>query len=120
MTAAGWIEIAVFLAVLTALTAPMGAYLARVYRGDVNFLGWVERPLLRMLGDRATRGQDWKAYAKSILIFSALFWLLLYLILRTQSLHPWNPLGLTSTTWDNAFNTAGIAAPGPGANSPRG
>jgi K+-transporting ATPase ATPase A chain len=106
MTAAGWIEIVFFLAVLTALTAPMGAYLARVYRGDVNFLGWVERPLMRLLGDRATRGQDWKAYAKSILIFSALFWLLLYLILRTQSLHPWNPLGLTSTTWDNAFNTA--------------
>jgi potassium-transporting ATPase potassium-binding subunit len=106
MTAAGWIEIVFFLALLTALTAPAGAYLAGVYRGDVRFLARLERPLLRLLGDRATRGQDWKAYAKSILIFSALFWLLLYLILRTQSLHPWNPLGLTSTTWDNAFNTA--------------
>ena len=106
MTAAGWIEIVFFLVVLTALTAPAGAYMAGVFRGDVGYLGWIERPLLRLLGERATRGQDWKAYAKSILIFSGLFWLLLYLILRTQTLHPWNPLGLTSTTWDNAFNTA--------------
>ena len=106
MSAAGWIEIVLFLVVLTALTSPVGAYLARVYRGEMTYLGFVERPLMRMLGPRAARGQDWKAYAKSILIFSFLFWLLLYLILRTQTLHPWNPLNLTSTTWDNAFNTA--------------
>jgi potassium-transporting ATPase potassium-binding subunit len=106
MTVAGWVEIVLFLAVLTALTAPVGAYMARVYRGEMTYLGFVERPLMRMLGQREARGQDWKAYAKSVLVFSLLFWLLLYLILRTQTLHPWNPLGLTSTTWDNAFNTA--------------
>jgi potassium-transporting ATPase potassium-binding subunit len=106
MTVAGWIEILFFLAVLTLLTAPTGAYMAGVFRGEITFLDRVERPLMRLLGDRATRGQDWKAYAKSILIFSALFWLLLYLILRTQTLHPWNPEGLTSTTWDNAFSVA--------------
>ena len=106
MTVAGWIEILFFLAVLTVLTAPMGAYMAGVFRGEITFLGRVERPLMRLLGNRATHGQDWKAYAKSILIFSALFWLLLYLILRTQTLHPWNPEGLTSTTWDNAFSVA--------------
>jgi potassium-transporting ATPase potassium-binding subunit len=106
MTAAGWIEILLYIVLLTALTAPVGAYLARVYRGEMRYLGFVERPLMRMLGPRAARGQDWKAYAKSILVFSLLSWLLLYLILRTQTLQPWNPLGLTSTTWDNAFNTA--------------
>ena len=39
-------------------------------------------------------------------MFSALFWLALYLILRTQTLHPWNPQGFHSGTWDLSFNTA--------------
>ena len=37
------------------------------------------------------KGQDWKAYAKSLIIFSLAGWLLLYLILRTQTL--WNCTG---------------------------
>ena len=40
-----------------------------------------------------------------MLVFSAVFWGLLYLILRTQGIHPWNPLGLGSGTWDVSFNT---------------
>ena len=36
----------------------------------------------------------------------ALFWLALYLILRTQTLHPFNPEGFHSGTWDLTFNTA--------------
>ena len=54
----------------------------------------------------AARGQDWKAYARSLLVLSGLFWLALYLILRTQTLHPWNPQGFRSGTWDVTFNTA--------------
>ena len=38
------------------------------------------------------KGQDWKAYAKSLIIFSLAGWLLLYFILRTQTL--WNFTGL--------------------------
>ena len=43
MTAQGWLQIAIYLAVLTALTPVLGAYMARVYRGEVRFLGPVER-----------------------------------------------------------------------------
>ncbi len=49
--------------------------------------------------------QSWKAYAGSVLLFSAASWLLLYLILRTQTLHPFNPDGFHSGTWDLSFNT---------------
>ena len=52
------------------------------------------------------RGQDWKAYGKTLIVFSGLFWLVLYVILRTQTLHPVNPQGFHSAPWDVTFNTA--------------
>ena len=106
MTVSGWIEILLFIAALTALTPLVGGYLARVFRGEVTALGFVERPLYRLLGVDPARGQDWKGYARSVLIFSALFGVMLYLILRTQGIHPWNPQDLSSGTWDESFNTA--------------
>ena len=106
MTASGWVEIALFLLVLTALTPLIGGYMARVFTDEVGFLGFVERPLYRVLGVQRERGQDWKAYGRSVLVFSALGFGLLYLVLRTQSVHPFNPQDLSSPTWDLSFNTA--------------
>ena len=106
MTFAGWLEIALFLVILTALTPLVGGYMARVFTGELTTLGFVERPLYRLLGVRPERGQDWKAYARSVLVFSALSFGLLYLVLRTQGLHPFNPRHLSSPTWDVSFNTA--------------
>ena len=54
----------------------------------------------------ARRPQSWKGYAFSVITFSLLSWLLLFLILRTQTLHPLNPNGFHSGTWDLSFNTA--------------
>ena len=101
MTAAGWVEIALYVAILTAITPLLGAYMTRIYRGELA-IGFVERSI-DALGGR--REQDWKAYAKSVLIFSAVFFGVLYLILRTQGIHPWNPQDLDSAPWDVAFNT---------------
>jgi potassium-transporting ATPase potassium-binding subunit len=105
MTVAGWIEILLFVAVLTAITPVLGGYLARVFRGEFNALAFVERPVYRVLGVDPERGQDWKSYARSVLILSVSFGLLLYAILRTQGIHPWNPQDLGSGTWDVSFNT---------------
>ena len=41
-----------------------------------------------------------------MIVFSLVSWLVLYLILRTQTLHPFNPNGFHSGTWDLSFNTA--------------
>jgi K+-transporting ATPase ATPase A chain len=110
VTAAGWSEIALYFVVLTALTPVLGGYMARVYRFEPVFLGRIlgplERGLYRVLRVDPSGGQDWKSYARSVLVFSAVFWGLLYLILRTQGIHPWNPTGLSSGTWDVSFNTA--------------
>src|SRR4051812_774637 len=101
----GWLQIALFLAVLLALTPLIGGYMARVYANERVFLTPLERLFHRVLRTDPGRGQDWKAYARSLLVLSALFWLALYLILRTQTLHPWNPRDFHSGTWDVTFNT---------------
>jgi K+-transporting ATPase ATPase A chain len=105
----GWLQIALFVVVLVALTPLLGGYMARVYANERVFLTPVLAPLERLFyrAIRADtgRGQDWKAYARSLLVFSGLFWLALYLILRTQTLHPFNPQGFHSGTWDVTFNT---------------
>jgi K+-transporting ATPase ATPase A chain len=105
----GWLQIALFVAVLVALTPLLGGYMARLYSGEHVFLtpvlGPVERLSYRVLRVDVSRGQDWKGYARSLLVLSGLFWLALYLILRTQTLHPLNPEGFHSGTWDVTFNT---------------
>src|SRR3954449_6202654 len=106
----GWLQFAVFFALLVALVPLLGGYMARVYTAQRVFLspvlGPVEGLLYRVLGVDVGQGQDWKRYARSLLVFSAVFWLALYAILRTQTLHPFNPQGFHSPTWDVTFNTA--------------
>jgi K+-transporting ATPase ATPase A chain len=87
MTAAGWIEIALYALILTALTPLLGRYMAWVF----------QRP-------HGRPQQDWKAYARSVLVFSAVSFGLLYLILRTQGVQPFNPSGFASAPYDVAFN----------------
>ncbi|UGS38461.1 Potassium-transporting ATPase potassium-binding subunit [Capillimicrobium parvum] len=106
----GWIQIAVFCAMIVAAVPLLGGYMARVFTGErvllTPVLAPVERLLYRILRVDPQRSQGWKSYAGTLIVFSALFWLLLYLILRTQTIHPWNPEGFHSGTWDLSFNTA--------------
>jgi potassium-transporting ATPase potassium-binding subunit len=112
MTAAGWLTIVLFAVILTALAFPLGSYMAAVYSGRRVILSPIfagpERFLYKLLRVDAERQQDWKAYAKSLIIFSLAGWLLLYVILRTQNA-PWvphalNPLGYHSAPWNVAFS----------------
>jgi potassium-transporting ATPase potassium-binding subunit len=108
--AQGWLQIAVFLVVVIALTPPLGAYMARVFRNERVFLtpilGGAERLTYRILRVEPVDDQDWKSYAGCVILFSGLSWLALYLILRTQGVQPLNPAGFDSGPWDVSFNTA--------------
>src|SRR5689334_6786417 len=110
MTLQGWLQISVLFVVLTALTPVVGGYMARVFGNETvaltRVLGPLERLLYRVMRADPERGQDWKGYARSAVVFSLVSWLGLYLILRTQGIHPWNPEGFRSGTWDVSFNTA--------------
>ena len=82
--------------ILTVLAMPLGRYMAAVYADEHTILDPLfrrpERLIYKVMRVDPDRGQDWKAYAKSLIIFSLAGWLLLYLILRTQTL--WNFTGL--------------------------
>ncbi|HEY0344610.1 MAG TPA: potassium-transporting ATPase subunit KdpA, partial [Solirubrobacteraceae bacterium] len=105
----GFVQIAIFCAALVAVMPLLGGYMARVFQDERVFLtpvlGGVERVTYRLLRVDPQRGQDWKAYGTSLIVFSALSWLVLYLILRTQTLHPLNPESFHSAPWDVTVNT---------------
>src|ERR1700756_1811646 len=108
----GWLTIFLFVTVLTVLAMPLGRYMAAVYAGERTFLDPLfltpERVFYKIMRVDPKREQDWKAYAKSLIIFSLFGWLLLYFILRTQTLWNWtglNPQGFHSAPWNVTFNT---------------
>jgi K+-transporting ATPase ATPase A chain len=107
----GWLQIVIYVAVLIALIKPVGIYMARVFTNQRVFLspvvGPIERVTYKVLRVKPeAEGQDWKAYARSVIVFSLFSWLALYLILRTQGIQPFNPEGFHSGPWDLSFNTA--------------
>ena len=111
MTINGWMQIAVFLALILAVTKPLGAFMAKVFGGEKTFLDFAFRPLERLLyrvtGVDETHEMRWTEYAASMLLFSGASMLLLYLIERTQHLLPWlNPQKFAAVLPALAFNTA--------------
>ncbi|HEY4278355.1 MAG TPA: potassium-transporting ATPase subunit KdpA [Conexibacter sp.] len=109
MSVQGWVQIVVFLAVLTAIVPLLGGYMARVYQGErivlARVLGPAERGFYRLMRVDATHEQNWKQYARSVVIFSIASWLLLYLILRLQGSLPFNPSHFGAMPADVTFNT---------------
>ena len=77
MSGVGILQIVVFCVLLVALAYPLGLYMARVFDGQRTFLTPLlapgERLFLRVVSRDGGREQDWKAYAKTVVIFTALF-----------------------------------------------
>ncbi len=110
MTVNGWIQILVFLALVVAVTRPLGGFMTNVFAGERTLLspvlGPVERGLYRLAGVDAKAEQHWVTYAVSMLLFSAAGMLLLYAMQRLQSVLPLNPQDMADVPADLAFNTA--------------
>ncbi len=84
----------------------LGAYMVAVYETRVHFLGFIERPIYRLIGTAPDREQTWKRYATSLLVFSAVFLLLDYLIFRIQGSLPLDPQHLGAVPPALSWNTA--------------
>ena len=111
MTANGWLQIAIFLALILAVTKPMGVFMTRVFNRERTFMDPVLRPIERLI--YRTTGVDenhemrWTEYAFAMLLFSAVSMLLLYLMQRVQGHLPFNPQKFAGVTPEHlAFNTA--------------
>jgi K+-transporting ATPase ATPase A chain len=111
MTLNGWLQIVVFLALIFAITKPLGVFMARVFAGEKTFLDPVLRPIERLIyrvtGVDESHEMRWTEYATTMLVFSAVSMLVLYLIQRIQGMLPFNPQHLAAVTPAHlAWNTA--------------
>jgi potassium-transporting ATPase potassium-binding subunit len=110
MTANGWLQIALFLALILAVTKPLGIFMTRVFNREHTFMDPVLRPLERLIyrltGVDETYEMRWTEYAIAMLLFSAVSMLLLYLIERLQYFLPLNPQKFAGVEHALAFNTA--------------
>src|ERR1035441_8301334 len=84
----------------------LGSYMAAVFDGRVHFLGFIERPIYRMLGTSPEQEQTWKRYAGAMIIFSAVSIAFTYVILRIQGSLPFNPQHFGAVGPALSFNTA--------------
>ena len=111
MTINGWLQIFVFFGLIFLVTKPLGIFMARVFEGQRTFLDPVLRPVERLLyritGVDEKHEMRWTEYATSMLLFSAVSMLVLYLIQRVQGMLPLNPQHFAGVTPQHlAFNTA--------------
>jgi K+-transporting ATPase ATPase A chain len=110
MTFNGWLQIAVFAALVLATTKPLGIYMAQVFAGERTFLSPLLRPIERAIyalcGIDPERDQHWTTYAFAMLVFNAAALLVLYALMRLQNVLPFNPQGMPPVPPALAFNTA--------------
>ena len=110
MSVVGWIQAAIFFAIVLALTRPLGLYMARVFSGERTLLspllGPVERTLFRVCRINPEREMTAAGYLFATLAFSVIGLLYLYVLLRTQKWLPLNPQGFDNLSPDNAWNVA--------------
>jgi K+-transporting ATPase ATPase A chain len=111
MQTSGWLQLALYVVALAAITKPMGLYLTQVL--DAQGRTWfdpvlrpLERLTYRLMGVRAGQEHDWQQYTWAMLLFSLVSCVFTYAILRLQNHLPLNPQGLGALTPHLAFNTA--------------
>ena len=104
------IQYVLYLAILIVLAIPLGAYIKQVMDGEKTFLSKVLTPcenlVYKVLRVDKEEQMTWKKYAVSVLIFSGIGLVFLFLLQLLQGVLPGNPQGLPGVKWDLAFNTS--------------
>src|SRR5271154_6565673 len=110
MTANGWFQIGLYVLVLFLITKPIGVFLARVFERQKTFLDPIFRPVERLIyrlcGVDENKEMRWTEYGTTMLFFSAVSLILLYLLERLQQWLPLNPQRFANVSPDLAWNTA--------------
>jgi len=104
------IQLAAFFLIVTAISVPLGLYMARVFSNERTFLDPVlspiERLIYRICGINPAVEMGWAGYAVSMLAFSLISMIFLYALQRLQYYLPLNPQGMAGVPPGLAFNTA--------------
>ena len=110
MTMLTALSVALWLLTLVGLAVPLGRYMARVFTGERIFLTPVLRPFERLIyhvcGVDENREMTAREYGSSVVVFTIVSLVLLFLLQTLQRFLPLNPQGLTAVHWHTAINTA--------------
>jgi len=110
MTANGWFQIGLFFLLILLVTKPIGVFVMRVFNREKTLLDPVLRPIERLVywltGVDESREMRWTEYTISMLLFSGVSMVLLYLIERTQHWLPFNPQKFINVDPSLAWGTA--------------
>jgi K+-transporting ATPase ATPase A chain len=106
------LQVLLYVVILLLITKPLGLYLTKIFAGERTWLTPVlvpvERVIYRISGVEEEHEQNWIGYVVSMLLFSLVGMLLVYILERTQQWHGpfFNPQGLGNVEPQLAFNTA--------------
>mgnify|MGYP000221672314 FL=1 len=104
------IQYVLYLAILIVLAIPLGSYIKKVMSGEKTILSKVLTPcenlVYRVMRVDKEEQMTWKKYAVSVLLFSGIGLVFLFLLQLLQGVLPGNPQGLSGVKWDLAFNTS--------------
>ena len=111
MNISGWIQLALYIAVLLLITKPLGLYLVQVLDAKgMTFLDPILKPVerltYRIIGVDPEKEQGWMQYTFAMLAFSMVTMLFTYIILRVQNFLPLNPQQFPAVGDALSFNTA--------------
>lgn len=104
------LQYVLYLAILVVLAIPLGAYIRKVMNGEKTFLSRILTPcenlVYKVMRVNKEEQMSWKKYLVSVLIFSGIGLVFLFLLQLLQGVLPWNPQGLPGLSWHLSFNTA--------------
>ena len=104
------IQYLLYLVILVALAIPLGAYIAKIMNGETTFMSRFllpcERAVYKVINIKSDQQMTWKIYAASVMAFSGLGFVFLFLLQILQGVLPGNPQKLPGVSWDLSFNTA--------------
>jgi K+-transporting ATPase ATPase A chain len=110
MNTLDFIQVLLFLVILTLLTPVLGNYMSKVFTGQKHFmlpvLAWTEKLVYRFVKVNPHEESNWKSYTFGLLLFNLAGFVFLFLIQLFQSVLPLNPTALPNISWHSAFNTA--------------
>ena len=110
MTIQDFLQIALFLALITSITPILGTYMGKVFMGEKHFMvpvfGWLEELTYKFIRINPEEETNWKSYTFGLLAFNLVGFLFLFLIQVLQAHLPLNPANLQNVSWHSAFNTA--------------
>ncbi len=104
------LQYVLYLAVLVLLAIPLGSYIKKVMDGEHTFLSKIltpcENAVYKVMRVKKDEQMNWKKYLVSVLIFSGIGLVFLFLLQLLQGVLPGNPQNLPGVSWHLSFNTA--------------